>query len=56
VEGTSDLESGGVEALRVERVLGVVEGRRRELAFQSDTTGSVSAQTVRPARRRKRGA
>jgi len=51
VEGTSDLESDGVGALCVERVLGTVEERRRELAFQSGATGSVSAQIIRPARR-----
>jgi len=49
VEDALDLESDGVGASSVERILGAVEGRWREPAFRSGATESVSARTVRPA-------
>lgn len=48
-EGASGLESSGVGASFVERVLGVAETNRCEPAWIGSVTGSVSDQTARLA-------
>jgi len=56
VEGISDLESGSVGALCVERVLGSLWSPRRESWELEGATWGVRDQAIRPAQSRQRSA